>query len=132
MTLQTTVEQFRENPDNERIYQQERLLVDATELVSAVMETTTTKRGELAERLGRSKAYVTQILRGSQNLTLRTLADVFWALDHRLVLRAEPISKSGIIDMSQWNVSQQTGNSVVAAEDTRTEPNTRKIWGAAA
>ena len=111
----TQLEQFFEDPENRKIYEQERLLVDATELLSTVMETTGTKRAELAQRLGKSKAYVTQILRGNQNLTLKTLADAFFALNHRLVVVAEPmVAGAGLVLTRQWSVTQQAGNRVVA------------------
>ena len=91
----STFEQFIEKPENRRIYEQERLLVDTTELLSRVMEVTGIKRAELAGKIQRSKAYITQILRGDQNLTLKTLSDVFFALNYRLVVLAEPFSGSG-------------------------------------
>lgn len=124
MTIgRSTYEQFIENPENRRIYEQERLLGDATELLSRVMEVTRTKRGELAQRLGHSKAYVTQILRGNQNLTLRTLADAFLALNYRLVVVAEPLTAAGtgLIVLRQWSISQQVGNSAVFSESGRAE-----------
>ncbi|WLD10858.1 helix-turn-helix transcriptional regulator [Planctellipticum variicoloris] len=37
-------------------------------------------RSELADRLGKSKGHITQILDGTANLTLRTVSDVFFAL----------------------------------------------------
>ena len=36
---------------------------------------------DLAEAMGRSNAYITQILNGSRNMTLRTLSDIAFALD---------------------------------------------------
>lgn len=115
--MPTQFEKFIEQPENRRIFEQERLLVDATELLSTVMETTGTKRADLAQRLGKSKAYVTQILRGNQNLTLKTLADAFFALDHRLLVVAEPMAAgAGLVLTRQWNVTQLAGNAVVTNE----------------
>ena len=114
----STFEQFIGTPGNQRIYERERLLVDATELISTVMETTNTKRGELAKRLGRSKAYITQILRGNRNLTLKTMAEVFWALKYRVVVQAQPLASTecGGISFGEWDLIQRTGNSTVNAE----------------
>jgi predicted transcriptional regulator len=39
---------------------------------------------ELATRLGRTKGFVTRIIAGKQNFTLRTIADVTEALGHRV------------------------------------------------
>jgi transcriptional regulator with XRE-family HTH domain len=114
----STFDQFIRTPGNQRIYEQERLLVEATELISTVMETTQTRRGELARRLGRSKAYVTQILRGNRNLTLKTFADVCWALNYRVVMQPQPLAATecGATAFGQWDLIQQTGNSTVNAE----------------
>lgn len=48
-------------------------------------------KAQLAERLGKSKAYVTQVLSGSRNMTLRTLADFAFALGFRVELKARPL-----------------------------------------
>ena len=114
----STFEQFISVPGNQKIYEQERLVVDTTELISSVMEATSTKRGELAHQLGRSKAYVTQILRGNQNLTLKTIADVFFALNYRVVMQAQPLASTecGAVALGGWDLIQRTGNSTVSAE----------------
>jgi transcriptional regulator with XRE-family HTH domain len=116
MTQQSTFEHYMENPERRRIFEQGRVMVDATELVSTAMEFRRMKRSDLAERLGCSKAYVTQILRGNQNLTLRTLADVFHALNCRLVMVAA--TETGLILTRQWNMTQHAGNAVVTNEYT--------------
>jgi antitoxin component HigA of HigAB toxin-antitoxin module len=84
-------ERFLATEENRKVYEQERLLVDAAECLSLVMEKRHISRAELASKLGKSKAHVTQVLRGNENLTLRTLAECFWALDCRLQLAATPI-----------------------------------------
>lgn len=116
--LRSTFEQFISTPGNDRIYEQERLLVEATELIANVMEMTQTRRSELAHRLGRSKAYITQILQGNKNLTLKTVADVCWALKCRVVMQSQPLAMTecGAVALGQWNLIQQTGNSTVNAE----------------
>jgi len=83
-------EQFLKTPENRRLYQQEKLLVEATEFLAEVMERKNMTRAELARAIGKSKAFVTQVLRGNQNMTLRTLADLFGAMRHEVVLQALP------------------------------------------
>ena len=70
-----------------RLFEQEFLLISATELISALMQEKNVSRSELAERIGKSKSFVTQILRGQHNMTLRTLADLAWALGARVQLQ---------------------------------------------
>lgn len=85
-----TLKEFVE--ENRALYQQEELLLEVTELLSSVMEDNGVSKAELARRLGRSKAFVTQCLGGGQNLTLRTLSDLFLALGYRLQTGAVPTS----------------------------------------
>jgi len=70
-------------------------------------------KAELAERLGKTKAFVTQCLSGRQNLTLRTLADLFTALQFRASLGAEPTSQAckpvhRLYAVKAWSFEPQT------------------------
>src|SRR5271165_1248505 len=64
-----------DDPIEKRLARQEQLIFDATELISRAMNEQKLSRAELARKLGKSKSYVTQVLRGRTNLTLRSLAD---------------------------------------------------------
>jgi transcriptional regulator with XRE-family HTH domain len=71
---------------------EETLIADATELICQVMEQDGVSRQELARRLGKTKGFVSQLLTGERNMTLRTLADVLFALGHRFELTVKPLS----------------------------------------
>jgi transcriptional regulator with XRE-family HTH domain len=78
-------------PDvDQKLLQQEELILEATELLATIMSENKISKADLARRLGKSKAFVTQCLNGGQNLTLRTLADLFGAVGFRLQLGAKP------------------------------------------
>jgi len=77
-------------PEYERLVAQETLIADATELICDVMERQGVSRLDLARRLGKSKGFVSQILTGERNMTLRTFADVLFALGHRAELCVAP------------------------------------------
>lgn len=66
--------------------EQETLIAEATELVCQLLEKERLTRQDLAERLGKSKGFVTQLLSGDRNMTLRTLSDLAFALNHRFEL----------------------------------------------
>lgn len=66
--------------DYERLLAQERLILDATEVVVALLKEQNVSRQELAHRIGKSKGFVSQLLSGERNMTLRTLADLGHAL----------------------------------------------------
>lgn len=71
-------------------YQTEKQLLDFTERVCEIMRQQEVSRTELATRLGRSKAWVTKLLRGNENMTVSTMVSVLLALGHHLKLEAQP------------------------------------------
>jgi len=85
------IEKLRSDKKEMRLYQQEWLILEVTELVASVMEEKGVKKVDLAERLDRSKGYITQLLDGRANMTLRTVADIMWALDSSLGVSAHPL-----------------------------------------
>lgn len=66
--------------ENRRLLRTEELILEVTEALVAAMAKQKLTRGQLAARLGKSPAFVTQILNGGRNLTLRTIAEVADAL----------------------------------------------------
>ncbi len=79
----------------QRLLAQERLIFGATEQLVALLELGGVSRTELADRLGRSKPFVTQILSGERNMTLRTLADAAYVLGYEFQLDVHPAHSSG-------------------------------------
>lgn len=77
------------DPEYERLLERERLILAATELVYELMEKQNVSKAELARRVDRTRGYLTQLLDGNRNMTLRTLADLAHALDCRIELQAQ-------------------------------------------
>jgi transcriptional regulator with XRE-family HTH domain len=75
------------------VLEQEHLLLDVTEMIIELMNVQGVTRSDLALRLGKTKGHVTQLLNGSRNLTLRTLSDIFVALDFRFLPAAMPLAE---------------------------------------
>ena len=67
----------------ERLLRQERLILEVTEALAGALDDSGVTRAELARRLGRTPGFVTQVLGGGRNLTLRTIADIAAALSLR-------------------------------------------------
>ncbi|MDQ6653873.1 MAG: helix-turn-helix domain-containing protein [Acidobacteriota bacterium] len=86
----TTFEKFIEDAERRRIFEQESLAFEATELISSLMEEQKIKKSDLAKRIGKSKAYVTQLLSGTRNMTLHTFADLVFALGHKVEFNVAP------------------------------------------
>ena len=71
---------------NRRLLREEELILDVTEAVSAAMQEAGISKAQLAKRMGRTKGFITQLLSGGRNLTLRTLADIADALEARVTI----------------------------------------------
>lgn len=67
--------------DRQQKIAQETLILDVTEAVFEQLEVQGKTKADLAKRMGRSNAYITQLLNGARNMTLRTVADISFALD---------------------------------------------------
>lgn len=73
-------------------YHQEKLILNITEIISELMAKNEVNKTQLAELLGKNKSYVTQLLDGSTNMTLKTVSNVFLALDCELNISANPLN----------------------------------------
>jgi transcriptional regulator with XRE-family HTH domain len=126
-TDRLTHEKFLESPDRRKLYEQERLFVEATELLTEIMGKKGITRAQLAQSLGKTKAYVTQVLRGNQNMTLRTLADLFNAMDHRVSLRPTPYPQAGAAtsisdDLTRWKCYEFSPYGLIRVAGARLAP----------
>ena len=71
---------------NRRLLREEELILEVTEAVSAVMQEEGISKSQLAKRLGKTKGFISQLLSGGRNLTLRTLARLVDALGYRVTI----------------------------------------------
>ena len=78
----------QKEPEYQRLLAQERLILDATEAIVGLLDEQNVSRQDLAARLGKSKGFVSQLLSGERNMTLRTLADLGYVLGRRFSLAA--------------------------------------------
>lgn len=76
-------------------YWEERAVLDFTQVVYARMQRLGLTKSQLAERLGTSPAYVTKILGGEANFTLKTMARLARALDASLSVGMSPVATEG-------------------------------------
>ncbi len=104
----TLVEQYVEDPIHMRLFQQERAIYEVAELIESVMKEEGVTRSALAKRLGRSKGWVTQLLDGQANKTIRTVADVFAVLGREYRSFQRPIQISNMATASTSLVAQQS------------------------
>ena len=76
------------DPEFRRLLSQEELILDFTETICDLLEKEKISRKELADLLGKSKGFVSQLLKGDRNPTLRTVADNFHVLGYKVTLAA--------------------------------------------
>jgi transcriptional regulator with XRE-family HTH domain len=80
-----------QNMDRAKLYQFAQLELEVTELLCELMEKNNVSRAELARRVGVKPPYVTRILRGQTNLTLKTVRDFFFALGRSVRVTDRPM-----------------------------------------
>lgn len=68
----------------------ERAKISVAETIYCAMHQREVSKAELSRRLGKSRAYVTQILRGDANFTLDSLVRISTALDSQLEIGLIP------------------------------------------
>lgn len=71
-------------------YQIDRLKVEISERIYKAMKEQDVSNAELARRLGKSRAYVTKLLRGTTNFTLESLVRIARALSCQVGLELLP------------------------------------------
>jgi transcriptional regulator with XRE-family HTH domain len=74
------------DPQFRKLLAQEELILEVTETICDILENEKISRKGLADRLGKSKGFVSQLLNGGRNLTLRTMADNFHVLGYKVTL----------------------------------------------
>ncbi|MHB8068285.1 MAG: helix-turn-helix domain-containing protein [Desulfobaccales bacterium] len=82
----TLMDEYLEDPEFARLMAQGDLIMEVTETLCELLEKEGVSRKELAERLGKSKGFVSQLLNGGRNLTLRTVADILHVLGYNVTL----------------------------------------------
>lgn len=87
-------ERLEQSEQGRKLLAQERLILDVTESICDTMELQSVTRSDLAKRMSTSQPYITKLLRGTQNLTLRTLADVAFVLERDVVVAFLPAASA--------------------------------------
>ncbi len=124
------------------LFRQEELILEVTELLSRALQQNDVSKADLARKLGKTKSFVTQCLTGQQNLTLRTVADLFGALDLKPLVGAEPATPSArsvhrLYPIGGWSLEQscKTSEELIfdcAAHAASAGEPSEPIYGAAA
>ena len=82
----TILDEYLKDEEFRRLFAQEDLIMEVTETLCELLEKEKLSRKELADRLGKSKGFISQLLNGGRNLTLRTVADILHVLGYKVSL----------------------------------------------
>jgi len=86
MKLEEKFDRWMNDAEKSEDFQVEKLILHFTEEVFAVMKARNLSQADLARKLDKSPAYVSKMLAGETNFTLRSLVRIARALDLRLQL----------------------------------------------
>ena len=78
--------EYLEDPEFAKLVAQGDLIMEVTETLCELLEKEKISRKELADRLGKSKGFISQLLNGGRNLTLRTVSDILHVLGYKVAL----------------------------------------------
>jgi transcriptional regulator with XRE-family HTH domain len=91
------------DPEFRKLLAQEELILEVTETICELLEDEKVSRKGLADRLGKTKGFVSQLLNGGRNLTLRTVADILHVLGYKVSLTPQKLKqKSNIIEFQTF------------------------------
>ncbi|HDY65088.1 MAG TPA: XRE family transcriptional regulator [Phycisphaerae bacterium] len=79
---ETLVDILTRTDEDRRLLEQETAILEVTELICKLMEEEKVSKADLAARMGTSKANITQMLDGRRNMTIRTISDLLFHLNH--------------------------------------------------
>jgi transcriptional regulator with XRE-family HTH domain len=127
--MPTLSEQITSTREGQKVWHQERVIFETTERICELMEGNDVSRTELARRLKKSKGYITQLLDGTSNMTLRTLSDVYLALGRAYQSTDGPLSVSNVqpmvfrvyddtVDWDDWGRTEEDSPAELPDTDT--------------
>lgn len=116
--------------EGRRAYERERLIVWTSEALLELMDACGRSKADVARVLETSRAHITQVMSGTRNMTLNTLADIAWACDARAEVTFEPLLGQEFIEApvqmvrtaKPQIVSQESMHEDPVAEPAEPEP----------
>ena len=87
MKTKTLYNEYMKEEEFERLMAQEDLIMEVTESFCEILNVKGMKRSSLAKTMGKTKGYISQILNGGRNITLRSLSDIAFSLGYYVSIR---------------------------------------------
>jgi transcriptional regulator with XRE-family HTH domain len=99
-TEKTLTDQITGTPEGMRAWQEERVIFEITERICELMEQQNVSRSDLAARLGTTRGYISQLLNGTSNMTIRKICDVYLALGRQFHATDRPINVRNSVEQT--------------------------------
>jgi hypothetical protein len=90
-----TLSDWLSDEQRRRLYAEERLIVGVAEEIWSAMDRAQMSKTDIAAALGKSKAFITQVMSGTRNMTLRTLSDLAFSMGATVHVTLNDHSKIG-------------------------------------
>lgn len=113
-----------------QVFEEERLTLSVTDGLLNAMAQHDITRAELARHLGRTRAYVSQLLAGTRNMTLHTLADLALAVGCRASFELTDLEVEGYRPLLLSKVEMRKNPLLISAPEPSAE--TWELEGAVA
>lgn len=84
----------------EKAFAREDLIYNLTEDLLIVMESKGITKNNLARQMNKSKSYISQVLNGSRNMTLKTLSDMCFELNCHIQFK---LTEKNLDENTEWN-----------------------------
>ena len=85
--MNTKYDELMNDPEFRKEMAIESCIAEAAEVIAQLMAEQNLSKSDVANRLGKSRAWVTQLLNGKANMTIRTFAEVVFALGGQATLQ---------------------------------------------
>ena len=79
------------DPKRRQVFEEEKLILSVAEGIWEAMDQCCVTRADIADRLGTTRANITQLLSGSRNMTLKSLAALSHACGVRVSFSFQPV-----------------------------------------
>ena len=109
MKNETLYETYIKDKEFERIMMQENLIMDVTENFCDILEREKINKSTLAKFMGKTKGYISQLLGGGRNLTLRSMVDLAFHLGYEITItlkKRKSLKKQDVFTLP-WNPTQK-------------------------
>jgi plasmid maintenance system antidote protein VapI len=87
MRKHALLDKYMEDPEFALLLTQGELILEVTERICEIMENENISRIELAKRMGKTKGFVSHLLGGGRNLTLKSVGSILFALGYKFEIK---------------------------------------------